>query len=269
MKIKGLEEFGEQWYSLGSLKGEEWRDIVGYEGLYQVSNLGRVKSLDRIVHHKANNYYKVDFDRLVKGKIIRQCLSNGYMVLDLCKNGEIKNHIVHRLVAIAFIENPNKYPVVNHKDECRSNNRVENLEWCTQKYNNEYSNTQKIASSSRKIAIWQFDKDFNFIKEYDSAADAERELGFCHINISECCRGEAKSYKGFIWKLKGEYPITTKRKVRKDSISVSMVSVSGDIIKTFSSTGEAKKETGRCHNYIYKMAKTGKIDKNGYKWIIN
>lgn len=265
-----IKEFGvKKWYSLETLEEEEWRDVVGYEGLYQVSNLGRVKSLDRIIHQKANHYYKVGFDRLAKGKVLRQGLSNGYPILDLCKNGKVKSYNVHKLVATAFIPNTNEYPVVNHKDECKSNNRVENLEWCTQRYNNEYSNTQETAAASRKIAIWQFDKNFNLIKEYNSATDAAKELGLCHINISECCRGEAKSYKGFIWKLKGEYPIMQKRKVRKDAIKVSIVTLDGNIIKTFNSTGEARKETGRCHNYIYKMAKTGKTDKNGYKWIIH
>jgi hypothetical protein len=264
-----LEINSERWLSLENLEGENWRDIQGYEGLYQVSNLGRVKSLDRVIHYKADEHYSVSFDKQVKGKIIRQCCSNGYMILDLCKNGKIKNKTVHRLVATTFIENPNNHPVINHKDKCRSNNRVDNLEWCTQKYNNEYSNTQEKASSSRKMSIWQFDKSFNFIKEYESAADAERELGYSHISISECCRGEAKSYKGYIWKIKGEYPSKTTRKIRKDAVKVSMLSKDGDVIAIFDSTTLATKATGRSHKYIYKMANTGKVGRDGYKWKIN
>ena len=104
---------------------EEWRDIIGYEGLYQVSNLGRVKSF---------LYYNGTNERIIKPIQLK----NGYYNISLSKNKINKKEYIHRLVAKAFIPNPNNYPIINHKDENPSNNCVNNLEWCTQKYNMNY-----------------------------------------------------------------------------------------------------------------------------------
>lgn len=108
---------------------EEWRSIEGYEGLYEVSSYGRVRSLDR---YEINN---LGYKRLLKGKILSPGIKkDGYFIVSL-KN---KNFRVHRLVAQAFIPNPEGLPQVNHKDEDKSNNNVDNLEWCDSKYNNNY-----------------------------------------------------------------------------------------------------------------------------------
>ena len=114
---------------------EIWKDISGYEGLYQVSNLGDVRSL---------NYRRNGELKLLKQATNKQ----GYKQISLYKNGKIKTYKVHRLVAIAFIPNPNNLPVVNHKDENPSNNNVNNLEWCTVAYNNTYGTRTKRASES-------------------------------------------------------------------------------------------------------------------------
>lgn len=117
------------------MQEEIWKDIVGYEGIYQVSNFGNVKSLTREVIGKANKY------RIVKSKILKTFLSaDGYCTLQLYKNGIPKTITVHRLVAITFIEKNHLLNEVNHKDFNRTNNRVENLEWCTHKENVLYSN---------------------------------------------------------------------------------------------------------------------------------
>ena len=116
---------------------EIWKDIPGYEGLYKVSNLGRIKSLGNGKTRKENIL------RLTKDKY-------GYLYITLSENGKLKKFKVHRLVAMAFIPNPNNYTQINHKDENRSNNRVENLEWCTQKYNNNYGNHSKNISNAIK-----------------------------------------------------------------------------------------------------------------------
>lgn len=140
---------------------EEWRDIKGFEGFYQVSNLGRVKSLDRLVFagKNANHQFFHLRERILKQKT--NLSHNGekeYKQVTLHKCGSSKFCLVHRLVAEAFIPNPNKYPCINHRDENPSNNCYTNLEWCTYKYNNEYNNRvdrckQKISNTlkGRKV----------------------------------------------------------------------------------------------------------------------
>lgn len=168
---------------------EIWRDIEGYEGLYQVSSDGRVKSLE-----------KVNNNHLVKEKILKSGNNGmGYLFVVLSKEGKIKNYTIHRLVAQAFLPNPDNLPQVNHKDEDKSNNRVENLEWCTQQYNNTYGTRLKKSAKANSIPILQFNLDSQFIKKWDSTMQIERELGFYHSNISNCCRGKYKTAYGFVW----------------------------------------------------------------------
>jgi hypothetical protein len=113
---------------------EIWKSIQGYEGLYEVSNFGNVRSLDRVIRSKHNG------TTLRKGRILTPFYEEkkGYYQVSLSKNGKNKKHRVHRLVASAFLENPLDYTDVNHKDEDKTNNNVDNLEWCTRKYNNNY-----------------------------------------------------------------------------------------------------------------------------------
>ena len=115
----------------------KWKDIPGYEGLYQVSNLGEIKSL---------NYRNTGKEKIIKPRKNK----GGYLRVVLCKNGKQKDFLVHRLVAVAFIPNHNNYNQVNHKDENPSNNNVNNLEWCTSKYNSNYGNRNKKLSESHK-----------------------------------------------------------------------------------------------------------------------
>ena len=120
---------------------EIWRPILGYEGVYEVSSYGRVRSLDR---YDGRNHF-------IKGRIMkRSYCSNGYLSIDLCLNGKIKKCLVHRLVALTFIPNPDNLPMVNHLDEDKTNNRVDNLEWCTAKYNINYG-TARIRGKETAI----------------------------------------------------------------------------------------------------------------------
>ena len=123
---------------------EIWKDIKGFEGLYQVSNLGNIKSLDRYMCRSHNE------GLTIKGKIRIPQLVKGYYQIVLCKDGINFQYKVHRLVAEAFILNPNNYPCINHKDENPVNNKVENLEWCTHKYNNNYGHHKEKCSKSMK-----------------------------------------------------------------------------------------------------------------------
>ena len=118
---------------------EIWKSVKGFEGYYEVSNLGNVRSVDRIVLDTVRNC-----ERLLKGKVlVKKDNGYGYKCVMFCKEHKIYNKYVHRLVAEAFIPNQDKLPQVNHKDEDKSNNCVDNLEWCTQLYNNEYGTRKK------------------------------------------------------------------------------------------------------------------------------
>lgn len=172
---------------------EVYKDIEGYEGLYQVSNLGNVKSL-------------VDNKGVAREKILKPgIVSNGYLQVNLCKNKTIKHFLVHRLVANAFLPNPNNFPIINHKDECKTNNVVSNLEWCTYKYNLEYNNGQKRRAESRRNdpnrskQVYQYSKELELITVWESTAECGRN-GYNEGHVASCCRGEIKSHKGYIWR---------------------------------------------------------------------
>lgn len=174
---------------------EVWKDIEGYEKLYQVSNFGNVKSLD---HYASNGKKEI----LYKGKTLQQQKhkKTGYLSVELSKNNKQKRIMVHRLVARAFIDNPNKMPCINHIDEDKTNNKAQNLEWCNHKYNNNYGeNTKKLCKP-----VLQYDLNGNFIKEYYGANEASRQLKIGCTNICKCCRGERKKTKGFVFKYKKE-----------------------------------------------------------------
>ena len=159
---------------------EIWKDKKDYEGLYQVSNCGRVKSI-----------------KFGKEKILKQSIRHGYYCVNLYKNGKHKNYYVHRLVAEAFIDNTDNLSCVNHKDENKQNNVVSNLEWCTHEYNNIYGT--RIERCSKPVL--QFDLNGNLIKEWKSINECGRN-GFKQSDICKCCRGERKTHQNFIWKYK-------------------------------------------------------------------
>ena len=170
---------------------EIWRDIDGYKGLYQVSNKGRVKSL------------KYGKERILKPG----WKTGGYLFVVLCKNGNKSNQRIHRLVADAFIPytglNPDGTEIkgrveVNHKSEIKTDNKVENLEWCDLRYNVNYGTHNERLS--RKIL--QYSKSGEFIKEWPSALEVKRVLGINNSHIIACCKGKRKSSGGFIWRYK-------------------------------------------------------------------
>ena len=168
----------------GIMKKEYWKPVVGYEGLYEVSNWGRVKSL-----------------KFGKEKILKPIIRHGYYFVGLSKNGIVKSYSVHRLVAQVFIPNPNNLPCVNHKDENKQNNVVSNLEWCTHEYNNSYGTRSKRVAEKQSKPVLQYDLEGNLIKEWVSINECGRN-GFNQGGICKCCNGKQKIYKGFIWKYK-------------------------------------------------------------------
>lgn len=176
---------------------EEWKDIKGYEGLYQVSNEGRVKSLSRncFVKDKLGNKYC----RTIKEKILKPIKqSNGYLYNTLHKNGEGKMFRTHRLVAEAFIPNSNSLLIINHKDEDKENNSVSNLEWCTPKYNSNYGNSIAKRVTKQAKQVYQYDLDGNLVKVWESTMECGRN-GYGQSKIVMCCNGKRKTHKGYIW----------------------------------------------------------------------
>lgn len=171
---------------------EIWKNIKGYENEYQISNLGRIKSLKRNTKN-----YKCKEDKILKNKINH----NGYLMAYLSQNKKIKCFRVHRLVAEAFIPNPENKPQVNHKDGNKQNNCVDNLEWCTAKENTDHAIKNKFRENKYKRKIIQYDKQYNFIKEWNSIKEATN-FGFSKSAICQCCRGKRNFHYNYIWKYK-------------------------------------------------------------------
>lgn len=216
---------------------EIWKEIEDYEGEYEVSNLGNVRSL---------NYRRSGEIKLLKQYTDKK----GYKYVRLSKNGKGKIYKIHRLVAMAFIPNPDNLPIVNHIDECKSNNMVSNLEWCTVAYNNTYGTARKRASEKMRgeksplygkhlseehkkkmseshkgktlseehkkniseslkgknnpnaKAILMYDKEGNFIRRFECVKDTNEYFGkeCAYTNVSRCLRSERQTAYGFIFK---------------------------------------------------------------------
>lgn len=157
---------------------EIWKDVPDYEGIYQVSNYGNVRR---------------------DGKHLKPGIgSHGYPLVVLSKGGKTKSFTVHRLVASAFLPNPNNMKCVNHKDESRTNNHVDNLEWCSFKYNNAYGTRllREISTKSQRVEQW---KNGVLVKVWSSTREAHKN-GFVSGCISLCCNGKRKSHKGYEWR---------------------------------------------------------------------
>ena len=186
------------------MRNEIWKPIKGFEGSYEVSTLGNVRSVDRVI------VYPNGGKRLRKGRELSQATNvRGYKCVVLCTQNSRKNYMVHRLVAETHVPNPSNLPCINHKDEITTNNNVSNLEWCTHKYNNNYGNhIRKIAVHFEK-PILQFDLNGNFIARYRSTCEAERKTGIKQgsiCNVANFAIGTSKAKRrylsagGYIWK---------------------------------------------------------------------
>ena len=184
------------------MEKEIWKTIKENPN-YMVSNFGRVKSLDRYVRCKNNSI------ALKKGRMLKmQTDKDGY--LWICLHGiKRKKFQVHRLVAEAFISNPNNYPQVNHKNEIKDDNRVDNLEWCDTKYNINFGTRnervgQKLRNNlKRSLPIVQIDIKTNIlVSEFPSVMEASRQTGFNEVAIRRCCKGRTKTSYGYKWKYK-------------------------------------------------------------------
>ena len=180
------------------MKNEEWRDVKGYEGLYQVSSMGRVKSLERKLPHWRGG------ERTVKECILKPGMDKGgYLRVVLCAGGKTRMFLVHRLVCEAFHENPDNKPQVNHINEIKTDNRACNLEWCTRKQNiNHGSRTERVAKARSK-PVGQYTLDGDLVKIWQSTNEVQRQTGFGCGNICNVANGKRKTAHGFIWKYVG------------------------------------------------------------------
>lgn len=178
---------------------EIWKDIAGYEGKYMVSNLGRVKSVERMKWN-GSGYYKTP-ERILKARQNQ----DSYLYVRLCKDGKVKACTIHRLVAQAFLDNPDNLPQVNHIDENKENNHADNLEWVTCRENmNHGTRNHRIAEKNtnnpnRSKPVFSVDKVTGEIKEFPSIAEAGRKLGISNGNICECLKGKRKNAGNFYW----------------------------------------------------------------------
>ena len=162
---------------------ETWKEIAGYEGIYEVSDMGRVKSL---------NYNHTGTEKILKPWKTHR----GYLQVGLSKDGKVKHTLVHRLVADSFIPNPNNLETINHKDEVKTNNVASNLEWMSRADNVAYSQPQW-----EKRSVQMFNKSTGeLLATFPSLMEAERVTEISRSHISECCNGKLKSAGGYIWR---------------------------------------------------------------------
>ena len=172
----------------------EWREIKGTNGLYEVSSDGIVRTTGKYAKIGGGSY------RYVKPKILTiSKYPNGYSYVNICVNNEKHSFLIHRLVAQAFIPNPDNLPQVNHKDEDITNNNVENLEWCTPKYNANYGDAIQKSKSKRSKPVVRID-EFGNEEKYESIREAERRTGISNSNISAVCLGIRRTTGGYKWK---------------------------------------------------------------------
>ena len=194
----------------GGVSMEKWKPIKGFEGLYEVSNKGRIKSMKRYVPNRSGKM-------LVEEKILSLAHDNkGYYRVSLCREGKQFPKKVHRIVAEAFVDNPNNKPQVNHINGIKDDNRAENLEWVTNAENQIHANRSGLRRSPKgethyaygtdhpnNKAVIQYDDEGNFIAEYHSLAEAARSVGASDYScISHCCRGVIQHSFGYRWKYK-------------------------------------------------------------------
>jgi len=181
----------EEVFYLKNIKGERWKDIEGYSGLYQISNYGRIKTF----------YNKKTNESSDSGQILKVFKDNdGYFIIDLCFKDKANNyyrHLIHRLVAKAFLPNPENKKQVKHKNKIRTDNRACNLEWSSGSMKGRFGK-----DNHRSKKILQYDLKGKLIKEWESITQINKELGFSVQNIRFVCRGEQKKCNGYIWRYK-------------------------------------------------------------------
>ena len=237
---------------------EIWKDIAGYENLYQVSSFGNIRSKDRTI--KRNSNYTGNLP--LKGRLLKPTINNaGYKRVSLCKSGRQKSFFVHRLVATAFIDNPQGLPFVNHKDENKLNNHVSNLEWCTNEYNMSYGTVGERISKAKSRPVFQYDISGNFLCKYESITQASDITGLSISGISMCCRKQYHTYMGYVWRLEGDSFSLTQKQAK----IVKKYDKNNNLISTYPSLRKAKESEGITVQKIKKLSSSKRLE-NGFYW---
>ena len=232
---------------------EIWKDVVGYEGLYKVSNTGKI--------------YSIKNDRILKQQIVR-----GYCKATLCRDGKQKQIGVHRVVAMAFIPNPNNLPQVNHIDENQLNNHVENLEWCDCKYNINFGTAiqRRRENYPTRREIDQYDKHGNLMRTWFGLGDIQIKTGYNAGAICECCNGKRDYYKNSVWRYKDEpfdkyeqkHPESPFNRKRK---SFSRYDLNGRLVDRWKSVREASEKLNIPYQTIVEWCNK-EYERMGYIW---
>lgn len=235
---------------------EVWKDIPGFEGLYQASNQGRIRSLDMRVKYK-----NTTGTALKKGRVLSPKTTNtGYLEVVLMKNLVRHNKRVHQLVALAFIPNPNGYSAINHINENKKDNSVENLEWCTIRQNCE-------AYTSSRNTVYQYNLNGKLVNVWHSLTRAAESVSGDKTGIQHCCSAKLKTYMCYIWSY---CPIVKEdldwRKTNSTIVSVEQLDSNCNVLHTYSSITEAAKAVG-CNPSAITMAIKGlRKTIKGFKW---
>ena len=234
-----------------------WKEIEGTNGLYLVSDEGKVFSC------QSNKVLKTE----------RQ--NAGYYRVELHYNGEVHRELIHRLVAQAFIPNPNNYPIINHKDENPANNCADNLEWCTHSYNTNYGNCiKKIVANREYIAGWnhvqsksvkQFDLDGNFLHEYGSCGMAAKLTGLNEKSISKCANGQLKQYAGFGWSYTDTYTYDAHPHHTIRNGDIDCFDMNGKLVKTYHTQDELRAD-GFVPQSVCRVCRGERNQYHGYKF---
>lgn len=229
---------------------EIWKDIPGYNGRYQASTLGRIRSTDRLVE-KSNGLKEFYKGRVLKASLV----PSGYLYVGIAEEqNKFRSRRVHRLIAETFIPNPLNLPEINHKNEDKTDNKVENLEWCSREYNSQYGHRiekyskANINNPALSKEVNQYDLKGNYIRSFPSAAEAARFLGKDSVaanRIGQCCRGlyqKGNSAYGYLWRFAtSDNKEKSIEKLQEKGFPIYQYSLDGMFIKKWENTKTAIK----------------------------
>ena len=256
------------------LEGEIWKGVPGYEN-YEVSNMGRVRSLDHYTLKSGDCR-----STLIKGRILSQTVGKTgyYTVLMYPANSTKKDRKlvkVHRMIALAFLDNPHNLPQINHKDEDKTNNRLENLEYCDGRYNINYGTAIERAKSTffksytEKVRrIIQYKQDGSVVQVFKNMFEATSKTGYTSNSISLCCNGYCKTCHGYVFKYEGDEFVAPVKK-RSDKLrKVVCLTLSGDLVAEYDTINDAGRALGSKNGAsILHVIKGRNQTAFGYNWM--